>query len=40
MYRSAVLPGPAIMFALGLYAVVSQGGSSVNTGSRGILILC
>ena len=33
LYGSYVLPGPVILFALGLYVVNVQGGCSVDNGS-------
>ena len=40
MYRSYVLPGPTVAFALGLYVIAALGGSSVDAGSRDVLTLC
>ena len=40
VYRSDVLPGLAVSFALGLCIVTVWGRSSVNDGSRDVLILC
>ena len=40
VYWPDVLPGPAIVFALGLYDVAAQGGSLVDYESGDVLILC
>ena len=39
MYGSDVLPGPVILLALDVYFVTAQGGSSVEDGSKDVLIL-
>ena len=40
MDRSGALPGPEVMFALGLYDVAVQGRNLVDSGSWNVLLLC